>query len=251
MIAPFRGSVLRALLFDLDGTLRHNDPLGVQAFHQMAEDMGVASTREQRRLAERWLHAYWAQSAELEEDLRNAAGQPGPFWTQHARRHLRHLGAGEDLLERLARTLTHRMLREYQPVSRVPDGVFATLELLRADGFKLGLVSNREEGLAQAAADLGLAGFFDLMLAAGEVGLWKPDPRLLLGAVSALSASPEQAAYVGDNYFADVVCAREAGLMPILLDPDELYSEPECPVIRSIEELPLTLSRLAASACSS
>jgi putative hydrolase of the HAD superfamily len=108
------------------------------------------------------------------------------------------------------------------------------------------LVSNREAGLAQEAAEVGLARFFDFMLAAGEVGLWKPDPNLLLHAVSRMSVLPEHAAYVGDNYFADVLCARRAGLVPILMDPDELYSEPDCLVIRSIEELPLALRRLAA-----
>jgi HAD superfamily hydrolase (TIGR01549 family) len=246
MLSSSKRAPLRAILFDLDGTLRRNEPPGVETFHRMAEDMGVVASLEQRRRAERWLHAYWAQSAELEADLRNADGQPGPFWTQHARRHLMQLGVGEDRVDDLARALTKRMLHEYQPVSRVPDGAFATLDLLRAEGYQLGLVSNRETGLAQAAAEVGLARFFDLMLAAGEVGLWKPDPNLLLHAVSEMSVLPEQAAYVGDNYFADVLCARQAGLVPVLMDPSRLYSEPDCLVVRSIEELPLALRMLAA-----
>jgi HAD superfamily hydrolase (TIGR01549 family) len=237
--------MLRALLFDLDGTLRHNDPPGVQAFHRMAEEMGVVASIEQRRHAERWLHAYWAQSAELEEDVRAADGREGAFWTQHARRHLIHLGVQANRLEELARSLTQRMRREYLPVARVPEAALAALERLRAEGFTLGLVSNREEPLAPAAAELGLADYFDLMLAAGEVDLWKPDPRLLLHAVSRMSVSPDEAAYIGDNYYADVVCAREAGLVPILIDPDELYGAPDCAVIRSIEELPHLVRKMA------
>jgi FMN phosphatase YigB (HAD superfamily) len=45
--------------------------------------------------------------------------------------------------------------------------------------------------------------------------------------------SPEQTLYIGDNYFADVVGARRAGLRPVLYDPKGLFHEPGCPVIAS------------------
>jgi FMN phosphatase YigB (HAD superfamily) len=42
---------------------------------------------------------------------------------------------------------------------------------------------------------------------------------------------------VGDNYFADVVGARRAGLTPVLFDPDEIFPEADCIVIKSFDEL--------------
>jgi predicted HAD superfamily phosphohydrolase YqeG len=45
---------------------------------------------------------------------------------------------------------------------------------------------------------------------------------------------------VGDNYFADVVGARNAGIQPILIDPVNLFPEADCVVIDTISDLEFT-----------
>ena len=50
-------------------------------------------------------------------------------------------------------------------------------------------------------------------------------------------SQPDQTIYVGDNYFADILGAANAGLRPVLLDPDGLFPEAACPVISSLGEL--------------
>jgi putative hydrolase of the HAD superfamily len=51
------------------------------------------------------------------------------------------------------------------------------------------------------------------------VGVEKPDPRIFTIALERLAEEPERAAYVGDFPDVDVVGARAAGLVAILLDP--------------------------------
>jgi FMN phosphatase YigB (HAD superfamily) len=51
---------------------------------------------------------------------------------------------------------------------------------------------------------------------------------------------------VGDNWFADVVGAKAAGLTPVLYDPRGIFDDPECAVIRSFDELPRLLGLEAA-----
>lgn len=48
---------------------------------------------------------------------------------------------------------------------------------------------------------------------------------------------PAQAVYIGDNYYADVIGARNAGLQPILFDPANLWEGYDCEVIHSFKEL--------------
>ncbi|NIO11833.1 MAG: HAD-IA family hydrolase [Deltaproteobacteria bacterium] len=129
------------------------------------------------------------------------------------------------------------MVQEYQPLDRVPEDVLPTLNYLRKKGFKLGLLSNRDDPLDDLVTSLGIAEAFDLMLAAGETGWWKPDPRVFRHAAARLDVAPEASVYVGDNYFADVVGAGEAGMQPVLLDPAGLFPEAACPVISSIGQL--------------
>jgi putative hydrolase of the HAD superfamily len=73
--------------------------------------------------------------------------------------------------------------------------------------------------------------YFDWLVAAGEVGVSKPDPAIFHLALERAGAPADQAVYVGDNYWADVVGAQRAGLRPVLLDPHRLFPEAVCPVL--------------------
>jgi FMN phosphatase YigB (HAD superfamily) len=50
--------------------------------------------------------------------------------------------------------------------------------------------------------------------------------------------SAPETMYIGDNYFADIVGSRRAGLMPVLYDPISLFPDADCAVIKSFAELP-------------
>jgi FMN phosphatase YigB (HAD superfamily) len=49
--------------------------------------------------------------------------------------------------------------------------------------------------------------------------------------------SAQETVYVGDNYFADVVGSRRAGLHPVLYDPRGIFPEADCSTIKSFDEL--------------
>ena len=51
---------IKAIFFDLDGTLRHNRPEGSQAFWAFAETLGYKFSQEARVHALRWTHEYFA-----------------------------------------------------------------------------------------------------------------------------------------------------------------------------------------------
>ena len=74
-------------------------------------------------------------------------------------------------------------------------------------------------------------------MAGGEIHAWKPEPEIFLHACRQLSVTPAQAAYVGDNFFADAVGARNAGLLPVLYDPRGIFPDAGCPTIKSFDEL--------------
>jgi putative hydrolase of the HAD superfamily len=126
----------------------------------------------------------------------------------------------------------------------VPDDVIPTLARLRELGYTVGLVSNRLEPLDALVAELGLADFFVFTLSAGQAECWKPDPRIFEQALALAGCPPEAAVYVGDNFYADVEGARQAGLRPILIDPHQVFDQPGCPVIHSLTELEAALQNL-------
>ncbi|MDX1600474.1 MAG: HAD-IA family hydrolase [Anaerolineales bacterium] len=235
--SPLRASDIDAVIFDFDGTLRRNEPSGMSYFADAAEQYGLEVDSQTRREAARWNHAYWADSDERSADAEAAEGDGEGFWLNYARRHLRALGATQRQAEQMAPEIHRHMAEQYDPVDVVPDDVVPTLDALRRAGYQLALVSNRDQALHQAVADLALEGKFELALAAGEVGWWKPDPRILLYAAERIGVDPPRAMYVGDNPYADVEGARRAGLQPVLIDPDDLFPEIRCPSIRRLGQL--------------
>jgi len=69
------------------------------------------------------------------------------------------------------------------------------------------------------------------------VNAFKPDLAIFEEALRRAGTSAAQTIYVGDNYYADAVGARRAGLRPVLYDPSGLFPDPGCEVIVSFDQL--------------
>ncbi len=110
------------------------------------------------------------------------------------------------------------------------------LEALRAH-YRLGVVSNADGSVPRKLAQLGLADAFDAIVDSGAEGIEKPDPRIFELALVRMGARADETAYVGDIYHVDVIGARAARLVPILLDPCELHTDKDCHRVRALEEL--------------
>ncbi len=227
--------MIKAIFFDLDGTLRHNLPSGGEFFADYAIQLGLPATSEDRLRAMRWEHFYWANSPDLLAD-RRAYPDDGLFWSMYSRRQLVALGASNAQADDLAPQVTEYMSQSYKPKSVVPEDVFRLLPRLKGS-YTLGVISNREKPYQEEIESLGLSSFFELVLAGGEVRMWKPEPHIFIHACERLNVLPTEAMYVGDNYFADVVGARRAGLQPVLYDPRGIFPDPGCAIIHSFDDL--------------
>jgi putative hydrolase of the HAD superfamily len=226
----FTSNHIKTILFDLDGTLKLYLPEGGEVVADYAGSLGMSISGEDRLRAMRWEHYYWAGSAELKED-QGVVKDEDAYWVIYSRRQLVALGAAAAQAEQLAPQIQAYMSAEHRPEARVPDQLPEALQTLKDGGFKLGVLSNRAKPFVPELDELGLSPYFDFSMAAGEVNLWKPDPAVFVHALERAGTAPGESVYVGDNYFADVVGARRAGLRPVLFDPRGLYPEAGCATI--------------------
>jgi HAD superfamily hydrolase (TIGR01509 family) len=236
---------IKAIFFDFDGTLRHSDPSSIETFYRFASEEGFKTTPEQHLQGERWVNEYWAESQELQQDLTRFGPwqDNAEFWLNHAHRHLMALGSPKSQAGELAALVTKRMRAEYEPLGCVKPDVPSVLGRLREAGFTLAVVSNRSRPYDELMTTLELTQFFDFWIAAGEFGTFKPDPAVLHHAAQRAGVMTVNTVYVGDNYYADVLGARAAGMHPVLFDPKGVYPEVDCVVIRDITHLePLFLA---------
>lgn len=91
-----------------------------------------------------------------------------------------------------------------------------TLSSLRAQGLKLGLITNGSVRMQSRKLEcLALSPMFDTILISDAEGIRKPDRRIFHRALERLNTNPPQAVFVGDHPEVDVAGARAAGLQAI------------------------------------
>ena len=128
--------------------------------------------------------------------------------------------------------------------STLYDDAIPTLEHLQNAGFKLAIVSNWDTPLDPLTQRLGIAEYFDAIVASHDarVRSEKPDPHIFNYALEAVGVSAEEVVHVGDTYEADIVGAQGVGIRPILLDRDGTQTGRWDETIQSLTELPKLLA---------
>jgi putative hydrolase of the HAD superfamily len=228
---------VETVIFDLDGTLRHNFPSADDTQFRLANQLGAGVPADLQLLGARWAHYYWAQSSELLADLRKFGDTDDDFWTHYSYRYLLALTVPEKRATNLALTLSQQMELEFTPENRVYPCVPETLKVLNEAGLNVGLVSNRSRSCQEECEELGLLQYFKFAYVAAEVEAWKPDPRIFDRALDFTGSDPSRTIYVGDNYYADIIGAHNAGLQPVLLDVTGVFPDANCVVIKTVGEL--------------
>jgi HAD superfamily hydrolase (TIGR01549 family) len=229
---------VRVVFFDLDGTLVFHQPDSFDVIAAFCAEIGQPLSKEAWRRGRRARHEFFIDPV-VREEL--AGLSRDEFWDRYNLHMLHTLGV-QGQADTLVRELSARF-GQMQMAYYCPETGCQTLRALRARGYGLGLITNREnaENFYALVDRLGLRLCFDLLVVAGEVGVSKPDTGIFRVALERAGVTAQEALYVGDNYWADVVGARRAGIPPVLLDPYHLFPEAECPVLERIEDLLLWL----------
>jgi HAD superfamily hydrolase (TIGR01549 family) len=113
---------------------------------------------------------------------------------------------------------------------KLTEGAAEVLSILHERKILLALVANWDRELPELAERLGVRQFFSTIVSSQEAGVEKPDPAIFQRALAdlSLSVTDETVLYVGNEYRADVLGARAAGLVPVLIDRDGLYPHADC-----------------------
>ncbi len=227
---------IRAVFFDVVGTLARFVPEQEELLVEAAATQGMIVTLE---------------------DARKGFAAAGEWWNRVVGQRYRRVGAAErhmlnleydrrlfgaaglDMAAEQLSEVFRELLRRGRP-SRLQtyEDAPPVLDALRRRNLVIGVVSNMGRDLPQVLEELGLAGFLEVAVSSGEVGVSKPDRRIFGEAIRRAGVAASEAMYVGDLYDSDVVGARAAGMVPVLLDRYGLFERyDDCLRIASLSEL--------------
>jgi len=217
---------MRAAIFDLDDTLYEREQFVLSGFAAVGDEL-------ERRFA---LPAPWILASLKRARMRG-----------HAGRELQALCADHGLPESLIPELVE-VIRRHEPALALGSVASAVLAQLRADGWRLGILTNGLPATQRAKVEaLGLASRVDAVLYAEEHAPGgKPSRAAFDAALNALGApSGRSVVFIGDDLVNDVQGARAAGLLTIrVAGRGARRTEQDADAIVTLEDVPVTAGRL-------
>ena len=223
----FPGRRIRAVLFDVDGTLYRQRPLRML----MAAELGALAFTRPLRAPAIWrtLSAY--RSAQ--EMLRG--GDDGT-----AARQVEMAASRVGITKDEAAAIVDEWMVE-RPLKHLAKcrarGLVALLEFLEARRVLVGILSDYPA--AKKLSALGISRYFSLVLCATDpdVGAFKPSPRGFLAASGRWQLDPEDVLYVGDRADADAAGAAAARMPAVIVSGARLELPAGALVVSSLERL--------------
>jgi FMN phosphatase YigB (HAD superfamily) len=226
--------MIRAILFDMGGTLDGDGLHWLDRFLALYRDFGVEFPGDAIRRA----FDEAERRSSLDESI--ASADLAHMIELHVRWQLAHLGLNDPRLER------HLVDGFSAPVREAAADNVRLLAILADRGFKLGVVSNGCGNVAQLCADFGYSPFLSVVVDSRRVGLFKPDPAIFLHAAEKLGGDPGSMMMVGDSFERDVRPAKKAGMKTAWLRGTEPRECPEPGLVdlhlRKLADLPAALS---------
>jgi putative hydrolase of the HAD superfamily len=213
-------SEIGAVFFDFGDTLATLSPSKEELFIQAARSVGLQLELETVRSAYRIVDFHNKYSSVHVTD-RDA------FYRQYNEQLVEALGVSSHLA-RLRPVLAAQFIRDkkWKLFEETPQA----LGRLRRQGIPLALIANWDANLSALVNQLGIRQEFSSIVSSEVAGVEKPDPAIFRRAVDELSLSVEtdRILYVGNEYRADVIGARAAGLIPVLIDRNGFYNHADC-----------------------
>lgn len=176
---------MRAVLWDLDGTLIDSIPLIVESFrHTYRVHFGVDDPSID------WV-------AGIGRPLRDQLGD-------HAR--------DDAELEAMIETYVEHNLTNHDRMAQPFEGAADTVRRLDSEGIKQAIVTGkRRRGTTYGVRLLGVGDVLDVWVCADDVERGKPDPMSVLRALELLEVDASEAIFVGDSPH-DMEAGRRAGV---------------------------------------
>jgi putative hydrolase of the HAD superfamily len=218
-----------AVIFDFGDTLVSLSPSKEDIFIKAGRSIGLKLNREAVSFAYRMVDFRKKYSS---VNIRNDR-QRYHFFCDY-NRHLCDVLGISDSFEKLNPVLIHRFKKKHK-WKLIKDVRFVLKELFRRN-ILLSVVANWDRGLSSEAERLRIKQYFGSVIASQEVGFEKPDPKIFDYALNKLSLSVRDHTifYVGNEYETDILGARRAGLVPVLIDRGRHYPHADCMRYESI-----------------
>lgn len=141
--------------------------------------------------------------------------------------------------DELAAELSDTFIRTRREIHVVYDDVHDALGTLRNSGrYRMAVVTNGLSCLQREKfRGAGLERYFDAVIAGGDIGIGKPDPRIFRHLLDELDGTADETIMTGNSLEKDIAGARAAGIFSVWMDRSGTLETDGCEPDLRIENL--------------
>ncbi|WP_159888670.1 HAD family hydrolase [Paenibacillus puerhi] len=194
--------MIKAVIFDLDGTLLDRDNSLRHFIHDQYDRMPFLHVVRKQVYVDRF----------IELDSRGYVWKDKVYTSL-----LAEFGIGDVSPDELLTDYINNFRFHCVPFVNLHE----TLEFLKSSGFRLAMITNGfgEFQLANVRS-LGIEKYFDFIMVSELEGIKKPDPEIFIRALKRFEMDANEAVYVGDHPKNDIQASRNIGMKGIWkMDP--------------------------------
>ena len=221
-------AVIKAVLFDLDGTLLNRDKSVELFINEQYERLHKFLSHIPK---ERYVSRF------IELDCR------GYVWKDKVYQQLIEEFQVSSLT---SEELLQDYLNEFQHHCVAFPHIIEMLELLKSQKIALGMITN---GYGQFQMNnikaLKIAEYFDVILISEWEGIKKPNPQIFLKAMEKLNVQPSESLFIGDHPENDVKAARNVGMKGVWKKDPQWTDVVADAIIDDYLTLPLIMEKLS------
>jgi HAD superfamily hydrolase (TIGR01549 family) len=231
--------IVRAILFDLSGTITENRKNVLDMHREAAEFAGF----DMAQFSDDALHDVQKIMIECidkfqeENNVGIHWGEKEEDWLKPNRVFVEALGFKKVPDAQLVIMETYWKEILATKLEALVEGAAETLEELKKRGYILGICTRRFDNPKKLLKNWGIDQFISTIQYSAVLGYAKPSPFTLLKAADEIGINPRHCAYVGNLVDLDIYAAMSAEMLPILTiwsDPKERELAPDSAIVIDI-----------------
>lgn len=192
---------IRTAIFDMDGVLIDSEPIWYEAAVEVFTPLGIALTP-----------ASYASSIGLRTKEFVA------WWFSHH-------GIDPGLSIKAEREINDVVVEKIKLKGEPMDGVYHSLEMLKAKGFNIGLATSSPYRLIEVVIDkLGIREYFNALSSAEQLIYGKPHPQVYLDCAQAMNTKQVECICIEDSFYG-MIAAKAARMKCVVVPAQSMKNE--------------------------
>lgn len=183
--------MIKALFFDMDGTLAYTIPAILEALNMAMRHFGYPEHDETALLTfiNNGARALIERAMPADERI-------------------------DDKIDAVYRYYDDAYMECYLHTDETYPNLDRVIRILHDRGYRIAVVTNKQHRMVQGLCDQLLPGLVELAIGQRDGYPTKPDPTVPLAMAAEMGLKPEEIALIGDSDV-DMITARNAGFMPV------------------------------------